>query len=209
VDRGSLRPRHPPARLPADQWAEEWIAERLRDIGLDDVRLEPITVTRWEPTDWTLEVTDAGGTTTTIECFPVPFSAPVDRLDVDLAAYDESRPAVVSGKASLYDVPLLTIPADLLATAGSALAAPIDDPGARCLRYAAADRRRVLPPGGGAGDELPHRALLPVRRDGHARQGRPGQSQSLTRATIRIVDSTAGVSAAELRAGVVTATDSD
>jgi hypothetical protein len=105
---------------PADQWAEEWIAERFRDIGLDDVRLEPITVTRWEPSDWTLDVTDAGGTTTTIECFPVPFSAPVDRLDVDLAAYDESRPAVVSGKASLYDVPLLTIPADLLATPGSA-----------------------------------------------------------------------------------------
>ena len=33
--------------------------------------------------------------------------------------------------------------------------------------------------------------------------------ESLTRATIRIVDSTAGVSAAELRADVVTATDSD
>jgi hypothetical protein len=33
--------------------------------------------------------------------------------------------------------------------------------------------------------------------------------ESLTRATIRIVDSTAGVSTAELRAGVVTATDSD
>jgi len=75
---------------PADQWAEEWIAERFRDIGLDDVRLEPITVTRWEPTDWTLEVTDAGGTTATIDCFPVPFSAPVDRLDVVLAA--SSRP---------------------------------------------------------------------------------------------------------------------
>jgi hypothetical protein len=33
--------------------------------------------------------------------------------------------------------------------------------------------------------------------------------ESLSRATIRIVDSTAGVSAAELRADVVTATDSD
>src|ERR671911_1334232 len=33
--------------------------------------------------------------------------------------------------------------------------------------------------------------------------------ESLTRATFRIVDSTAGVSAAELRAGVGTATDSD
>ncbi|MGH9111571.1 MAG: M28 family peptidase [Acidimicrobiales bacterium] len=84
------------------------------------MRLEPITVMRWEPTDWTLEVIDAGGTTTTIECFPVPFSAPVDGLEVGLAAWDEARPAGVSGKASLYDVPLLTIPADLLVNAGSA-----------------------------------------------------------------------------------------
>jgi hypothetical protein len=39
---------------------------------------------------------------------------------VELAAYDQANPAAVAGKASLYDVPLITIPADLLASGGSA-----------------------------------------------------------------------------------------
>ncbi|MCZ7537089.1 MAG: M28 family peptidase [Acidimicrobiia bacterium] len=114
-DQGIRRPGYP-----ADQWAEQWAAERFREIGLDDVRLEPITVTRWEPTAWSLEVVDADGATTAIESFPVPFSAPVDGLEVELAAYDETTPASVAGKASLFDAPLITIPADLLATSGSA-----------------------------------------------------------------------------------------
>jgi hypothetical protein len=105
---------------PADEWAEEWIADQFRSIGLDNVRLEPITVTRWEPTDWSLEVVSADGESTTIECFPVPFSAPVDGLEVELAAFDQANPGGVAGKASLFDVPLLRIPADLLATSGSA-----------------------------------------------------------------------------------------
>jgi hypothetical protein len=109
---------------PADEWAEGWIADRFRSIGLDNVRLEPITVTRWEPTDWSLEVIGPDGDATNLDCFPVPFSAPVDGLDVEVAAYDQASPANVRGKAALFDVPLIRIPADLLATAGSAPADP-------------------------------------------------------------------------------------
>ena len=90
------------------------------DSGSRRVRLEPITVNRWEPKKWSLEATTSGGETRSIDCFPVPFSAPVDALDVELAAYDPDAKAAVAGKASLYDVELITIPADLLATAGSA-----------------------------------------------------------------------------------------
>jgi hypothetical protein len=119
VEQGIRRPGYP-----ADEWAEDWIADRFRAIGLADVRLEPIAVTRWEPTDWSLEVVGADGRTTTLDCFPVPFSAPADGLDVELAAFDQARPDAVSGQASLFDVPLLRIPADLFATAGSAPADP-------------------------------------------------------------------------------------
>jgi hypothetical protein len=104
---------------PADVWAEEWIAERFRDIGLEDVRLEPIQLTRWEPTEWSLEVA-AGSETRSLDCFPVPYAAPTEGLQAELAAFDSARPEAVAGKGSLYDVTLLNIPADLMATAGSA-----------------------------------------------------------------------------------------
>jgi Peptidase family M28 len=109
---------------PADEWAEGWIADRFRSIGLDNVRLEPISVTRWEPTDWSLEVVGPGGETAPLDCFPVPFSAPVDGLEAELAAFDPAGPGAVRGKAAVFDVPLIRIPADLLATAGSAPADP-------------------------------------------------------------------------------------
>jgi hypothetical protein len=113
-DQGVRRPGYP-----ADVWAEQWAADRFREIGLEDVRLEPVDVTRWEPVDWSLEVV-AGGETRTLECFPVPYAAPADGLTVDLAAYDPGQPDLVAGKASLYDVSLIRIPADFLAGSGSA-----------------------------------------------------------------------------------------
>lgn len=114
VDQGIRRPGYE-----ADQWAEQWAADRFREIGLEDVRLEPIEVVRWEPTDWSLEVTGADGTVEAIDCFPVPFAVPTEGLDVDLAAYDEADPAAVAGKASLYDVTLLRLPGNFMANAGT------------------------------------------------------------------------------------------
>jgi hypothetical protein len=109
---------------PADEWAEGFVVDQFREIGLESVRREPITVLRWEPHAWSLEVSVAGGDTRELECFPVPNAAPVDDLAVELAAYDAADPAVVAGKASLYDVTLLRIPADTLVTSGSAPADP-------------------------------------------------------------------------------------
>ncbi len=103
----------------ADQWAEEWCADRFREIGLSGVALEPVDVLRWEPTAWSLEVTAADGTTTTLDCFPVPYAAPVEGLDVELAAFDAADPGVVAGKAALYDVTLLRLPGDFMAGQGS------------------------------------------------------------------------------------------
>ncbi|HEX6567990.1 MAG TPA: M28 family peptidase, partial [Acidimicrobiales bacterium] len=114
VDQGIRRPGYE-----ADDWAEQWIADRFRDVGLDDVRLEPIEVRRWEPIEWSLQVTGADGTTTALDCFPVPYAAAVDGLDVELAAFDAADPAAVAGKASLYDVTLLRLPGNFMATAGS------------------------------------------------------------------------------------------
>jgi Peptidase family M28 len=106
---------------PADEWAEGWIADRFREIGLEDVRLEPIEVLRYEPTEWSLEVVAADGTAEAIDCFPVPFAAPTPAggLDLELAAFDAAAPQAVAGKASLYDVGLLRLPGNFMATQGS------------------------------------------------------------------------------------------
>ena len=124
MDQRGLRPGRPPPRLPRRRVGQEWVADRFREIGLEDVRLEPVDVTRWEPLDWSLEVV-AGGDDTHPRLLPVPYAAPVDGLAVELAAYDPGQPDLVAGKASLYDVPLIRIPADLLASSGSAPERPV------------------------------------------------------------------------------------
>ena len=101
----------------ADIWAEEWIADKFRDLGLENVRLEPVPVRRFEAVSWTFEVIPASGEARELECFPVPFTVPVEGLEVELAAFTEANPAAVAGKASLYDVAFLNVPADIFVPA--------------------------------------------------------------------------------------------
>jgi hypothetical protein len=112
-DQGIRRPGYD-----ADIWAEGFVKDQFTDIGLENVRLEPITAKKWEPTDWSLEVT-SGGQTKTLECFPVPYSTPTESIELDLGALD-AGPEAVRGKASLHDVELLRLPADFLVTQGDA-----------------------------------------------------------------------------------------
>ncbi|GLI03320.1 M28 family peptidase [Phytohabitans aurantiacus] len=121
-ERGVRRPGYP-----ADVWVERWIAGRFRRFGLERVRLEPVTALRWRPHRWSLRVTPADGPSTMVRCYPVPYAAPADGLELDLAAFDASAPAAVAGKASLYDLRLLRLPADL----GLSAVAPerVVDPG--------------------------------------------------------------------------------
>ena len=113
VDQGIRRPGYA-----ADDWTEEYTADLFREFGLDKVRLEPVTAKRWEDGEVTLEVV-AGTTTKTLDAFPVPYSTPVDGLEVELAAFDTANPGASKGKAALCDVTLVGIPADLMVGAGS------------------------------------------------------------------------------------------
>jgi len=72
-DRGIRRP-----GSAADEWTTGWIADRFRDLGLNDVHLEPVPLPRWEPRSWSLRVgpADAPGDTYELPCFPLPHSAP-------------------------------------------------------------------------------------------------------------------------------------
>lgn len=105
---------------PADEWAEEWVAERFRAMGLTDVHAEPFTAKRWEPGECTLEITPAGGEVRTVACFPLPFSAPTEGVELQLVHFDAEAPDAVAGQAALVDVGLIEVPADMMAFGGSA-----------------------------------------------------------------------------------------
>jgi hypothetical protein len=117
----------------ADVWAEQFVLDRFVEFGLENVRFEPITVRRWTSSGAQLVATPALGDPVTIEAFPAPFSAPCTDLELDLAGYLAATPGLVTGKAGLYDVNLLRLPATFFVPFGSA---PLDitgrviDPGA-------------------------------------------------------------------------------
>ncbi|QIS15793.1 M28 family metallopeptidase [Nocardia arthritidis] len=119
VELGIRRPGYP-----ADDAAAAAIADHLRTFGLEDVRLEPISVPHWEPVDWSLRATPAGGEPRDLPCFPLPFSAPTPGIEAELAAFDAEQPHSTAGKVALCEIEMLSAPADLLVTAGSAPADP-------------------------------------------------------------------------------------
>jgi hypothetical protein len=104
----------------ADIWAEEFIADQFRELGLENVRLEPVELTRWEPREWSLEVTPQGGETRSLDSFPLPYSAPVDDLEIELVALNEASPAAVAGKASFAEEALLRLSPTFFVEGGSA-----------------------------------------------------------------------------------------
>ena len=102
--RGIRRPGYP-----ADRWAEQFCCERLREIGLEHVRLEPVELPYWEPRDAVLSV-ESGAERFELPCFPLPFSAPTPGMTAELAAFDASAPDAVRGKAALYEITPLRVP---------------------------------------------------------------------------------------------------
>jgi hypothetical protein len=106
-ERGVRRPGYP-----ADVWAEQFCAERFRALGLERVRLEPVTTAGWEPRAASLRARGRGFDEP-LPCFPLPHSAPASGLELELSAFDRANASAVAGRASLYDVPLLRLPPTL------------------------------------------------------------------------------------------------
>jgi hypothetical protein len=102
----------------ADTWTEGFVADRLRGFGLD-VRTEPVTVTRWEPVRWSLTVLPQAGPSFGIDGFPLPYAAPADGIELDLARHDPDVPNASAGRAALVDARLARLPADAVAGFGS------------------------------------------------------------------------------------------
>jgi hypothetical protein len=104
----------------ADTWVQGFIAEKFRAFGLVDVHTEPVPVTRWDPSTATLVATPSGAEPRTLECFPMPYSAPVRGLDVELTAFDPTNPGPVARRAALWEAKLAALAPALPASFGSA-----------------------------------------------------------------------------------------
>ena len=99
----------------ADRWAESWLQEQFRGLGLEHVRAEPVELPYWEPLRASLVVT-AGDAQLDIPCFPLPHTAAVDGLEADLVAFDADTPDRVRGAIALCDAPLNRVPQEFLAS---------------------------------------------------------------------------------------------
>jgi hypothetical protein len=99
---------------PADEWIEQWAAERFTEIGLEDVHLDPIDVLRWEPGRCALELWPAGRPAERRElpCFPVPFSTPTAGLAAPLGRLAD--PGGVAGRIAVVDNTFLRLPQGVL-----------------------------------------------------------------------------------------------
>jgi len=97
----------------ADRWAEDWLQQQFRALGLERVRAEPVEVPYWEPHEATLTVA-TGDSALKIPCFPLPHSAPVERLEAEVVAFDAGQAEAVAGAFSLFDVVLNRVPHTIL-----------------------------------------------------------------------------------------------
>lgn len=89
----------------ADRWAEEWIAAQLRDVGVQEVRHEPVELPYWEPRRWSLAVGSSP-----LDCFPLPHAAATTApVEAPLVVFDAKAPERVHGGIALRDVPLMRI----------------------------------------------------------------------------------------------------
>jgi hypothetical protein len=130
----------------ADRWTEKFCLEQFRQLGLEHVRLEPVTLPYWQPLESALIVRASGGEWR-VPCFSLPHSAATDGLEAPLARWRDETPNAVRGALALVEVPLMRSPADfplLLAERGAAGEAHVGwrryDPGG-----ALAGANQVLP----------------------------------------------------------------
>ena len=109
VAQGIRRPGYP-----ADDWTEQWAADRFTDVGLEHVRLDPIDVLRWQPGRCALGIWPAGqpGERRDLPCFALPFSMPTPGLAAALGTLADV--GGVAGKIAVVDNNLLRLPQSVL-----------------------------------------------------------------------------------------------
>lgn len=92
---------------PADEWTTQFCLQTFKRLGLENVRLEPLSLPRWEPQEWSLVVRSNSGDALDLPCFPLPHSAPTPGVEARLVPFDSESPDRLKGQIALYEVPLM------------------------------------------------------------------------------------------------------
>jgi hypothetical protein len=105
VAQGIRRPGYP-----ADQWAEQWIADQFTAFGLEGVELDPVEVKRWLPQQTSLTVWPdaAPQDVLSIPCFGLPYSAPGPAREGAVTLFTAGSDA--AGKIAVVHNPPLYLP---------------------------------------------------------------------------------------------------
>jgi hypothetical protein len=107
VEQGIRRPGYP-----ADQWAEQWIADQFTTFGLENLQLDPVEVKRWLPQQASLTVwlDSAPQDALSIPCFALPYSAATPSLERPVSAFTAGSGSDVTGKIALVENTFVYLP---------------------------------------------------------------------------------------------------
>lgn len=122
VDAGIRRPCHP-----ADEWCEGWLLDRFRELGLEDVRAEPVEISVWEHRASSVRAwpTDRPEDALELPAFALPHTRPTDGTEAPLAPFDEG--ATLDGRIAVEELALSRVPQSLLAPGATAVHDPDGD----------------------------------------------------------------------------------
>jgi hypothetical protein len=100
VEQGIRRPGYA-----ADSWTEQWARQRFQEIGLNDVRLEPLDTPIWRPRSATFEIwpADRPEEAVTFTGSALPYSAPSEGTRARLA-YQEDPDVDLSGSIAVQEL---------------------------------------------------------------------------------------------------------
>lgn len=118
---------------PADEWCEQWAAERFRALGLEDVRLEPVELPVWDFRAAALDVWPADASPAEairLPAFALPYTLPTGEggFEADLALYVNGEEGTdADGKIAVEHVQLTRLPQSIAKTLANAVYDPEDE----------------------------------------------------------------------------------
>ena len=99
---------------PANYWAESWVNEQFKNYNLQDIKLDPISVKKWEATDAKLKIWLVYNPSEAFEipCFPIPYTSPNNKLEAELSMI--SKKTDLGGKIGVSELNLFKFPVKML-----------------------------------------------------------------------------------------------